>query len=149
MTLVERLRERPKVSICAMATISSAAAVAFYALLLHINARARASLGSSAVSIMFWTAAPYLCAAVVALAMTFRSRTTKFAAVHASMATTAVSIVMLLWRFPHLESWGGDMQGFAVLIDWAIQIVLVPLVFLVAYAATARALRGNEQRPNT
>jgi hypothetical protein len=143
LSLLSRLRERPRAAICAMALLSSIAAGSFYVVLINSNLSARAYLGANPAWLMLMMAVPYLCAGLLALVMTFFSRMSNYIAVHAMMAVTVVSFGMLLLKLPFLSQWRGDMQGLGVLLDLAVQSVLVLLALPIAGVITWRMFRNQ------
>jgi hypothetical protein len=126
-----------------MALLSSIAAGSFYVVLISTNLSARAYLGTNPAWLMLVMAVPYLCAGLIALAMTFFSRMSNYVAVHAMVAVTGVSVGMMLWKLPYLSQWRGDMQGLGVLLDLAIQSLLVLLAFPIAGVVTWRMFRNQ------
>jgi hypothetical protein len=142
-TLLGRLRERPRTSICVMAAASALVAGSYYVVLIATSSPARAYLGSNPAWLMLVMAIPYVFAGLVALAMTLFPKASGHAAVHAMVGVTGISVAALLWKLPHLDWWRGDMQGLGVLLDLAIQGALVLLAFPVAGVITWLASRSE------
>jgi multisubunit Na+/H+ antiporter MnhG subunit len=141
---IDRLTTRaPRLSVCLFVLLAVVSVDGSYAALIGLNDGARTYLGSSFFRLMLTMPIPAIGGGLVAFLMTLGSRLSANAGVLTAIVLAAASMLFALLRVLAIPTWGGDMQGLMVILDFIVLCAVALAVPPVSYLCVRSAYRDR------